>query len=74
MNQKLQAGLGLILPAIGAGLVYVGYNSFFSVSADSPYAEKNLPVLITVISLGSISLIIGLVILAKMFLIKSNKK
>ena len=41
MEKKWQTLFSLILPAIGAGLVYVGYNDYFSIKADNPYADKS---------------------------------
>lgn len=72
MDSKAKIAFGLILPAIGAGLVYVSYSSYYSISADSPYADKNPVINIILIAIGSLALVIGLVILFQIF--TTNKK
>ena len=72
MGKKTKTALGLILPAIGAGLVYVSYNSSNSISADSPYAESNPVINIVLILLGILSLLIGIMVLIQVFTIKSK--
>ena len=71
MGNKAKVAFSLILPAVGAGLVYVSYNSYYSISADSPYADKNPVINIILIVIGSLALLIGLMMLFQIF---SNKK
>jgi uncharacterized protein HemY len=67
MSRKSQAAISLILPAIGAGLVFVGYNNYISVSADDPYTKNNSVLLITLIIAGLIFLAFGLFVFLKLF-------
>jgi len=74
MGNKAKVAFSLILPAIGAGLVYSSYSSYssyYSISADSPYADKNPVINIILIVVGGLALLIGLMMLFQIF---SNKK
>ncbi len=71
MGNKAKVAFSLILPAIGAGLVYASYSSYYSISADSPYADKNPIINIILIVIGGLALLIGLMMLFQIF---SNKK
>lgn len=71
MGNKAKTAFALILPAIGAGLVYVSYSSYYSISADTPYADKNPIINIILIAIGGLALLIGLMMLFQIF---SNKK
>ena len=71
MGNKAKIAFSLILPAIGAGLVYTSYSSYYSISADSPYADKNPVINIILIAMGGLALLIGLMMLYQVF---GNKK
>lgn len=72
MGKKTKAAFSLILPAIGAGLVYVSYTNYYSINADSPYADKNPVINIILIVIGSLALLIGLMMLYQIFLAKKK--
>ena len=72
MTKKSQAMVSLVFPAIGAGLIYVGYGSYVSVSADNPYAEKNPALLTILIVVGLAILIAGVIVAYQM--IKGKKR
>lgn len=72
MSKKSQAASSLLLPAIGAGLIFVGYNNYISVSADDPYTQDNSALLIALIIAGLIILALGLIVFFNLF--KGNKK
>lgn len=72
MGKKTQTAMALVLSAVGAGLVYVGYNNYSSVSADNPYAVKNPTSLVFLIIIGVVLLALG--ILMAIFALKSKKK
>jgi len=71
VGNKAKIAFSLILPAIGAGLVYTSYSSYYSISADSPYADKNPVINIILIAMGGLALLIGLMMLYQVF---GNKK
>lgn len=73
MGKKSRAALSLILPAVGAGLIFVGYNNYVSVSADDPYTKNNSVLLIALIIAGLIILAVGLIVFFNLFRKKSNK-
>jgi len=72
MNTKIKTAAGLIFPAIGAGLVYVSYSNFYSISADSPYADKNPIINAVLIIVGGLAVLVGVIMLIQV--ISSNKK
>lgn len=72
MGKKTQAVISLTFTAIGAGLVYVSYNNYISISADDPYTQSNSISIIVPIVVGLIVLALGLVVLYD--LIKGSKK
>lgn len=71
MGNRGRTAFALILPAIGAGLIYVSYSSYYSISADTPYADKNPVINIILIAIGGLALLIGLMMFFQIF---SNKK
>lgn len=71
MVNKAKVAFSLVLPAIGAGLIYVSYTSYNSISADSPYTDKNPVINVVLIVVGGLVLLIGLMMLFQIF---SNKK
>ena len=71
MKKKSQAALSLLLPAIGAGLIYVGYQNYVTVSADDPYVQKNSTLLTTLIISGLVLLALGIFVAYRM--IKGRK-
>ena len=72
MGKKTQTAVALVLSAVGAGLIYVGYNNYSSVSADNPYAVKDPTSLVFLMIVGMVVLILG--ILMTIFALKSKKK
>jgi uncharacterized membrane protein YidH (DUF202 family) len=74
VGNKSKTALGLILPAIGVGLVYASYSSYYSISADSPYADKNPVINIILIAIGGLALLIGLMMLFQIFSSKKKSK
>ena len=71
VGNKSKTALGLILPAVGIGLVYASYTSYNTINADSPYADKNPVINIILIAIGGLALLIGLMMLFQIF---SGKK
>lgn len=74
MEKKGQAIFSLILPAIGAGLIYVGYNDYFSVRADNAYANNSPLLMIIFMIIGAAFLAIGIIVFIYLFSSKSKKK
>lgn len=74
MGNKAKIAFSLILPAIGAGLIYVSYSSYYSISADTPYADKNPIINIIMIAIGGLALLIGLMMLYQIFSSKKKTK
>lgn len=72
MSKKGQAAVSLISLTVGAGLIFVGYNSYVSVGADDPYTKDNSTLLIVLIIAGLVILALGLIIFFN--LLRSNKK
>lgn len=72
MTKKSQAALSLLLPAIGAGLVYASYNNYISISADDPYTQDNPVLLVSLTIIGLVIMAFGIIIFFNLF--KGNKK
>ena len=74
MGSKAKVAFSLILPAIGAGLIYTSYTSYYSINADSPYADKNPVINVILIAVGALALLIGLLMLFQIFVNKKKTK
>lgn len=71
MSKKIKTTLGVIFTAVGAGLVYVGFNDYYSASADSVTSNEFWYLSVIMIIVGAFVLLTGIISL--IFVFASNK-
>ena len=71
MSKRIKTTLGVIFTAIGASIVYVGFNDYFTASADSASGNEFWYLSLIMIVVGAFVLLTGIISL--IFVFASNK-
>jgi len=71
MSKRIKTTLGVIFTAVGASVVYVGFNDYFTASADSASGNDFWYLSLIMIIVGAFVLLTGVISL--IFVFASNK-
>jgi len=71
MSKRIRTTLGVIFTAVGASVVYVGFNDFYSASADSVTSGDFWYLSLMMIIIGAFVLLTGIISL--IFVFASNR-
>lgn len=72
MSKRIRTTLGVVFSAIGAGLVYIGFNDYYSASADSAASSDFWYISFIMIITGAFVLLTGVISLIFVFATTKN--